>query len=72
MHPMLCEYVGFQEVEITPLPDGTARVATTVAGGGSGRDARLGRVACRASWRRVGDFFLTSASAGLRSEVDLS
>ena len=72
MHPLLCEYVGFQEVEVTPLPDGTARVAPTVAAGGSGRDRRLGSVACRASWRRVGNFFLTSASAGVRSDADLS
>jgi hypothetical protein len=26
MHPLICQYVGFQEVEVTPNSDGTASV----------------------------------------------
>ncbi len=62
MHPILCEYVGFQEAEITPLPDGTATVALNLA---SQSHLRLGMVVQTASWKRINGFFLTSSSVGV-------
>ena len=59
MHPILCQYVGFQEAEITPLSDGTAQVMLNLT---SGAHESLGIVIQSASWKRVGDFFLTSAA----------
>ena len=67
MHPILCEYVGFQEAEITPLPDGTAKVVLNLQ---SGSHERLGIVVRNASWRRLegaGRFFLTTALVGVNS-----
>ncbi|KAL7463326.1 hypothetical protein ACHAXS_003709 [Conticribra weissflogii] len=62
MHPILCEYVGFQEAEITPLPDGTATVVLNLA---SQSHLRLGMVVQTASWKRINGFFLTSSSVGV-------
>ncbi|KAL3769753.1 hypothetical protein ACHAW5_003021 [Stephanodiscus triporus] len=59
MHPVLCQYVGFQEAEITPLSDGTAKVTLNLING-----SHLGIVVQSASWRKMGDFFITSASVG--------
>lgn len=59
MHPVLCQYVGFQEAEITPLSDGTAKVTLNLING-----SHLGIVVQSASWRKMGDFFVTSASVG--------
>ncbi|KAL9187967.1 hypothetical protein ACHAXT_006345 [Thalassiosira profunda] len=61
MHPIICQYVGFQEAEITPLPDGTAQTMLNLT---SGAHEQLGIVVQSASWKRVGDYFLTSASVG--------
>jgi hypothetical protein len=59
MHPILCEYVGFQEAEITPLPDGTAKVTLNLQ---SLSHERLGIDVRSTSWRKLDDgFFLTTA-----------
>jgi hypothetical protein len=52
MHPVLCQYVGFQEAEITPLPNGTAKVTLNLKNG-----SHLGIAVQSALWKRVGDFF---------------
>mmetsp|Transcript_17288 Transcript_17288/g.35186 ORF Transcript_17288/g.35186 Transcript_17288/m.35186 type:complete len:80 (+) Transcript_17288:403-642(+) len=62
MHPILCEYVGFQEAEITPLPNGTAYVVLNLV---SQSHIRPGIVVRTASWRQINGFFLTSSSVGL-------
>ena len=67
MHPILCEYVGFQEAEITPLPDGTASVVLNLT---SRSHTNLGLAVQSASWRKVENFFLTSASVSLMSDLD--
>lgn len=61
MHPILCQYVGFQEAEIIPLSDGTAQVMLNLT---SGAHERLGIVVLSASWKKLDEFFLTSASVG--------
>ena len=64
LHPILCQYVGFQEAEVTPFIDGTAKVTLNLS---SGSHERLGIIVHSASWRKMGDFFLTSASVGVMS-----
>lgn len=65
MHPILCQYVGFQEAETTPLPDGTAKVTLNLT---NGAHEDLGIVVRSASWKKIDDaFFLTSASVGVES-----
>ncbi len=67
MHPILCEYVGFQEAEITPLPNGSAKVTLNLQ---SGSHERLGLVIRSISWRRLDDgFFLTTALVVCGGEV---
>mmetsp|Transcript_8173 Transcript_8173/g.15382 ORF Transcript_8173/g.15382 Transcript_8173/m.15382 type:complete len:474 (+) Transcript_8173:181-1602(+) len=62
MHPLICQFVGFQEAEITPHNDGTATVFLNLK---SGQHHRFKEV--KAHWRRIdGDFFLTSASVTLK------
>ena len=61
MHPILCQYVGFQEAEITPLADGTAKVTLNLT---SGAHERLGIIIQSASWKKLDEFFLTSAAVG--------
>ncbi len=62
MHPILCEYVGFQEAEITPLSNGSAKVILNLH---SGSHERLRLVIRSISWRRLDDgFFLTTALVG--------
>lgn len=58
-HPLLCQYVGFQEAEVTPYADGTASCSWLL---GSKADSALANL--QAHWRRLEgqDFFLTSAS----------
>jgi len=63
MHPIICQYVGFQEAEITPFPDGTAQVTLNLT---SRSHEHLGIVVQSASWKTMGDFFVTSASVGLK------
>ena len=66
MHPILCEYVAFQEAEITPLPDGTAKVVLDLR---SRSHKRLGIIVKSATWRKLGDgkYFLTTALVGVDS-----
>jgi phosphopantetheine--protein transferase-like protein len=62
MHPLICQFVGFQEAEIKPHNDGTATVLLNLK---SGQQDRFQEV--KAHWRRIdGDFFLTSASVTLK------
>jgi 4'-phosphopantetheinyl transferase EntD len=69
MHPILCEYVGFQEAEITPLPNGSAKVTLNLQ---SGSHERLGIVIRSISWRRLDDgFFLTTALVGCDGGVPI-
>jgi 4'-phosphopantetheinyl transferase EntD len=57
MHPLICQYVGFQEAEVQPLENGTAIIHLMLK---SGAHERLQNVT--ANWQRVGPFFLTSSS----------
>ena len=61
MHPLICQYVGFQEAEIAPLANGTAQVTLNLT---SGAHEQLGIVVQSASWKKFDGFFLTSASVG--------
>jgi phosphopantetheine--protein transferase-like protein len=62
MHPLICQFVGFQEAEITPHNNGTATVNLNLK---SGQHNRFKEV--KAHWRRIdGDFFLTSSSVSLK------
>lgn len=65
MHPILCHYVGFQEAEITPLSNGTAKVTLNLA---SGAHEKMGIVVQSASWKKIRGFFLTSASVGTKGK----
>jgi len=71
LHPLFCCFVGFQEVEVWPLPDGSAEVIYNL------KEGRERDISCTtAHWRRIGgsqcrdmggeegeeEFFLTSAS----------
>lgn len=60
VHPILCQYVGFQEAEVFPHPDGTASCTWNLESGPI--DNCLQNLT--AHWRRLDDqgFFLTSAS----------
>lgn len=69
MHPIICQYVGFQEAEVTPLSDGTANVVLNLI---SGAHEKLGIVVQSASWKKVDHFFLTSASVGVRHDGETS
>ncbi|KAL7489296.1 hypothetical protein ACHAW6_014887 [Cyclotella cf. meneghiniana] len=70
MHPVLCEYVGFQEAEVDPLADGTALVRLNFLYDRDSVSPRSRSIVIRsASWRRVNEFFLTSASVGLASKA---
>eukprot|EP00542_Grammatophora_oceanica_P009370 CAMPEP_0194027244 /NCGR_PEP_ID=MMETSP0009_2-20130614/1415_1 /TAXON_ID=210454 /ORGANISM="Grammatophora oceanica, Strain CCMP 410" /LENGTH=304 /DNA_ID=CAMNT_0038666231 /DNA_START=196 /DNA_END=1110 /DNA_ORIENTATION=- len=63
MHPLVCQYVGFQEAEITPHQDGTASLVFKLKSG----DHELFRDVT-AHWRTIedGKFFLTSGKVTLR------
>jgi 4'-phosphopantetheinyl transferase EntD len=63
MHPLICQYVGFQEAEVTPHADGTATVVWNLK---SGAHEQFGTVT--AHWRRFldGEYFLTSAKVTKR------
>lgn len=58
-HPLLCQYVGFQEAEVTPFADGSASCIWLLD---TKADKRI--VKLTAHWKKVvdGQFFLTSAS----------
>ena len=63
-HPLICQYVGFQEAAVTPHPDGTASCEWFLE---SGAHVKLDTI--QAHWRKIedGDFFLTSDSAQLKN-----
>lgn len=65
VHPLICQYVGFQEAEVTPYSDGTATVSWNLK---SGADLLLGEIT--AHWQRLegGEFFLSTSSAVLLDE----
>lgn len=60
IHPLICQYVGFQEAEVIPHADGTATVNWNLK---SGAHERFQNVS--GHWRRVDEFFLSSASVTL-------
>lgn len=61
MHPLICQFVGFQEAEIKPHSDGTATISLFLKSG-----AHESFKEAKAHWRRIeGDMFLTSASVTL-------
>lgn len=64
MHPIICEYVGFQEAEIKPLNDGTAKVYLNLK---SGKHNMFKEV--KAHWRQVNnEFFLTSSKVTVKDQ----
>ena len=71
MHPILCDYVGMQEAEIDPLADGTAVVRLNFLNDRSESVSPHAHsmVVRSASWRKVDNFFLTSASVEVKSEI---
>ena len=65
MHPLICQYVGFQEAETQPLANGTVQVALNLTS-----QAHHGFDSVSAHWRTVGDeYFLTSAKIRLKPGV---
>ena len=62
MHPLICQFVGFQEAEIKPHDDGTATVTLNMK---NGMHKTFKRV--EAHWRRIdGDLFLSSSRVELK------
>lgn len=61
MHPLICQYVGFQEVEIQPEADGGARATFMLK---SEAHNKFGHVSIH--WQRLGDFFVSTASVQLK------
>lgn len=63
MHPLINQYVGFQEAEITPNPDGTAHVQLNLK---SGKHENFGEIT--ANWRFIlgRQYFLSSSSVTLK------
>lgn len=66
MHPLICQYVGFMEAEVQPLPDGTAEVTFMLQ---SGVHEQFGTVT--AHWQRIGDLFLSTSSVRLRDDAPI-
>mmetsp|Transcript_3662 Transcript_3662/g.10364 ORF Transcript_3662/g.10364 Transcript_3662/m.10364 type:complete len:340 (-) Transcript_3662:373-1392(-) len=66
-HPLLCQYVGFKEAEVTPFPDGTASCRWLLDNEADRPIAKL-----TAHWRTIedGNYFLTSASVYSRSDFE--
>ncbi len=62
-HPLLCQYVSFQEAEVTPHEDGTASCTWLLD---SNADEKISDLT--AHWQKIGDdeYFLTSASVYTR------
>ena len=55
-HPLMNQYVGFQEAEVTPLANGTATCVWYLQSGSEPKFSTL-----TAHWRKIDDYFLTSA-----------
>lgn len=65
MHPLICQFVSFQEAEIKPNEDGTAKVILNLKNGAHDNFASVS-----AHWRRIDqDYFLTSASVTLKDNI---
>eukprot|EP00536_Pseudo-nitzschia_multiseries_P010902 jgi/Psemu1/307727/fgenesh1_kg.350_\ len=66
-HPLLCQYVGFKEAEVTPFPDGTASCLWLLDNQADRSIAKL-----TAHWRTIddGNYFLTSASVYSRADAE--
>jgi len=64
-HPLLCQYVSFQEAEVTPYEDGTASCTWLLDNNADERIREL-----TAHWKKLGDneYFLTSASVYTTSD----
>jgi 4'-phosphopantetheinyl transferase EntD len=69
-HPLICQYVGFQEAEVTPFADGTATCNWYLD---TKADQKISKLT--AHWRRIPgddnskeDFFLTTASVYAKAE----
>jgi enterobactin synthetase component D len=65
MHPLICQFVSFQEVQIQPRSQGNADIQFQLK---SGAHERFGAVT--AHWRREGGFFLSSCSVRLKEAAD--
>jgi len=65
VHPLICQYVGFQEAEVTPHSDGTASVKWMLKTKG-GAEHRIGKIT--AHWQRLegGKYFLSTSSASIK------
>lgn len=59
-HPLINQYVGFQEAEVTPMEDGTATCVWYLESGVEPKFSTF-----TAHWRKVDDYFLTSAQCAL-------
>jgi 4'-phosphopantetheinyl transferase EntD len=60
MHPLICQYVGFQEAAVQPLVGGGVAASLNLR---SGAHERFGEVT--AHWRRLNGYFLSTASVSL-------
>ena len=65
-HPLLCQYVGFREAEVTPFADGSASCTWLLD---TNADKKIAKMT--AHWKTVldGDYFLTSASVYKRAHT---
>jgi len=65
MHPLICQFVGFKEAEITPHDNGTATVHLKLKNGAHEKFSEI-----IAHWRMLGDdeYFLTSSRVVLKDE----
>jgi 4'-phosphopantetheinyl transferase EntD len=60
MHPLICQYVGFQEAAVQPLVGGDVVASLNLR---SGAHERFGTVTSH--WRRLGGYFLSTSSVTL-------
>jgi 4'-phosphopantetheinyl transferase EntD len=65
IHPLICQYVGFQEAKVTPCHDGMATVHWNHK---SGIHERFRNVT--AHWRRIDEYILSSASVKLTHDME--
>jgi len=63
IHPLIHQFVGFQEAEVYPLNDGSAKLKWQIKSG-----VHTNFDAVTAHWRRLpnSDYFLTSGSVTLK------
>jgi 4'-phosphopantetheinyl transferase EntD len=65
MHPLICQYVGFQEAAVQPMVGGGVATSLNLR---SGAHERFGEVT--AHWRRLGGYFLSTSSVSLPGAED--